>query len=279
MAYPTEILDSKFEQNQVWYLIQWKGYTQPTWEPERHIKHRTDLLDAYHETQTLENLRIGTSGCYLYCRVSKRPLPNAPSLEVQEAAMRKYCEEQDLEVLGVVKEIYSATNMSRLRGLQYLCTCVSSGQHILVYDVSRFSRNVREALNLLEQLKRRNVRVRAVEESIVYGDTASGRNYFRLQLCASEYYTDLISTKVRASISHRRLRGDYIGRAPFGYRLGTVDGRKVLVAHEEEKKVVDRIRRLRRRGVRAIVDCLRDEGVRIRGHLPTVVNVHRILVR
>ena len=75
-------------------------------------------------------------------------------------------------------------NMDKMNGLKYLCNIASRGQTIYVYDISRFSRNTREALNLLENLKEKGVSLFSVTEELGYNSVAS-RNQFRLQLCAN----------------------------------------------------------------------------------------------
>jgi DNA invertase Pin-like site-specific DNA recombinase len=193
---------------------------ETTWEPSEHIEHRTDLINQYRDMVLINQLGMKTGG-YIYCRVSSKEQSKYnnghTSLQVQEQEIRKYCENNDINVIKVVHEVFSARNMDKLSGLQYLCGIASNGQTIYVYDISRFSRNVHHALNLLEDLKNNKISVTSVTENITYG-SATEKNHFRLHLCASTYYSDICSQKVKASIAFRRARGDHIGRTPYGFK-------------------------------------------------------------
>lgn len=284
LCYPKEIIGSKFENNKCYFLVQWHGYKNPTWEPEEHIAHRTDLINAYRDMLLVENLGMKTGG-YIYCRVSSKQQSKYneghTSLDVQEQEILKHCDEKDINVIRVVKEAYSARNMDRLAGLQYLCDIASAGQTIYVYDISRFSRNAHHALNILEALNDRGISVHSVSENITYSN-ASGRNQFRLQLCASTYYSDLCSQKVKASIAFRRARGDHIGRTAYGYTT-EVDEKtniRVKVTSVPEMKVIEYIRQLSgHKNSVAIVTDLIENGITFRGRKPTVSGVERIISR
>ena len=277
--YPEEIIDSKFENNKCYFLVKWRGYKEPTWEPKEHVSHRTDLINSHRDMLLIENLSMKTGG-YIYARVSSKNQSNYDeghtSLDVQEQEIYKYCKNNNINVIRVVKEVYSARNMDKLVGLQYLCDIASSGQTIYVYDISRFSRNVHHALNILEELNDRNISVHSVSENITYSN-ASGRNQFRLQLCASNYFSDLCSQKVNASIAFRRSRGDYIGSTPYGYTT-EVDKKtniRMRVICPSEMKIIEDIRKMSG-SIEDIVTKLIKDGVKSRKRDPTVRGVKRI---
>ena len=248
LCYPIDIIGSKLENNKCYFLVQWHGYKNPTWEPEEHISHRTDLIEEHRNMLLIENLGMKTGG-YIYCRVSSKQQSKYneghTSLYVQEQEISKYCDENDINVISVVHDAYSAKNMDRLVGLQYLCAIASAGQTIYVYNISRFSRNAHHALNILEELNDRKISTHSVSENITYSN-ASGSNQFRLQLCASTYYSDLCSQKVKASIDFRRTRGGHIGSTAYGYTT-EVDEKtniRVKVPSIPEMKIIEDIRHL-----------------------------------
>ena len=134
--------------------------------------------------------------------------------------------------------------MDNMKGLHYLCNIATAGQTIYVYDISRFSRNAHHALNLLEKLNDRNISVHSVKENLTYRDVWS-RNQFRIQLSAANFVSDICSEKVKASISFRRARGDYIGLTPYGFSTSVNKTTRVRskVPNEEEMKVIDLIKK------------------------------------
>jgi DNA invertase Pin-like site-specific DNA recombinase len=281
-AYPQKILDSKFVGNNIWYLIQWKSYRLPTWEPKKNIEHRQDLIEEYRELSMLENLNLDDV-VYIYCRVSSKQqsiISNGnTSLEVQENLCRRYCENKGYRVIKVVKEVYSARNMDKLSGLDYLCDIAVSGQKIIVYDISRFSRNTRQALNILEDLKNKNVSVYSVAEKLSY-DNPAEQHQFRMQLSCSQQYSDMCSLKVSNSVLYRKNIGHSLGPASFGYKHIRDDNNiRKKVVNDEEMKIIERIRLLKNETPKIIVNILIDEDIEIRGRNPTISNVKNIIKR
>ena len=280
MAYPDSILDSKFENNRLYYLVKWKRCKLPTWEPDHNISHRTDLVEAYRDMLILHDLSISEQIGYIYCRVStKTGGIGDTSLDVQEATIRTWCNEQNIKIVKCVHETYTARDMNKLKGLRYLCDIARPGQTIYIYDITRFSRNIHHALNILESLITKNVTIYSVHENIAFDNSSSGRNQFRLQLCASQYYSELISTKVKESIVVRRRRGDYIGRAPFGFKTYVQNGIRMLTSLDSEKQIIDRIRRIKYRHPMYIVRTLKIDKVLFRGKPPSLYLIKRILAR
>lgn len=284
LYYPEEIIDSKFENNNTYYLVKWRGYKTPTWEPSSHIEHRTDLIQKYNDLNLINQLGMKSSG-YIYCRVSSKEQSKYSnghtSLQVQEQEMRKYCEEHNINVIKVVHEVYSARNMNKMKGLQHLCDTASAGQTIYVYDISRFSRNAHHALNILEDLNDRNISVVSITENITYG-SASDRHHFRLQLCETAHFSDIHSQKIKASIAFRRARGDYIGRTPYGFKTDVDEKTQMrsMVQNPEEMKIIERIRSLHpTKSPDVIAFTLLAENVKFRGKSPKSSTVKRIIYR
>jgi DNA invertase Pin-like site-specific DNA recombinase len=279
ITYPDSIIDSKFEHNRLYYLVKWKRYKVPTWEPASNIAHRTDLVQLYRDDLILDDLSISEQVGYIYCRVStKVTREGQTSLAVQEATIRAFCTEQKIKISKCIHESYTARDMNKLKGLQYLCDIARPGQTIYVYDVTRFSRNIHHALHVLDVLVAKNVTIHSVHENITF-DSSSGRNQFRLQLCASQYYSELISTRVKESIVIRRKRGDYIGRAPFGCKTRIQRGKRILVPLESEKRIVDQIRQMKYLHPMTIVHRLKIKHVLLRGKQPSLYIIKRILAQ
>ena len=283
LYYPKKIIDSKFDKNKVFYLVEWKRSNVITWEPEEYIWHREDLIEEYYDMRAIENVSLQTGG-YIYIRVSSKQQSNysegCTSLEVQEQECRKYCEANDINVIKCVREVFSARKMDKMKGLHYLCSIASKGQKIYVYDISRFSRNTVEALNLLDTLEKKGVSIHSVTENLTY-DSYTSRHQFRLQLCAAHYVSDICSEKVRASIAFRRARGDWIGSTAFGYKTVVDEKTRIRskVPNEDEMKIISKIKDNESNTLENIVKILIDDNITFRGNNPTEKNVSRIIYR
>ncbi|MBW0521464.1 hypothetical protein O181_061179 [Austropuccinia psidii MF-1] len=48
----SQILDSKFKRGKLWYLVEWKGFSQDpersTWEPAKNLKNCLELVKNFH---------------------------------------------------------------------------------------------------------------------------------------------------------------------------------------------------------------------------------------
>ena len=283
ICYPLKIIDSKFENNKCYFLVQWKKFKECTWEPEDNIKHREDLIEEYKNIMRIENMNLQNNG-FIYCRVSskKQSLYNKghTSLEVQEKELRDYCASINVNVIKCIKEVYSGRSMDKMKGLHYLCCIASEYQNIYVYDISRFSRNAHHALNILECLNTRNISVYSLKENISYKDVWS-RNQFRIQLSAANFVSDVCCEKVKASISFRRARGDYIGSTPYGFSTSVdeITRIRLKIPNKEEMKVIELICQHDSVGLSSflISEQLNSDKIKYRTRNFTPSNVKRII--
>ena len=43
------IMDSRLHYNRLQYLVKWKGYDAPTWQPATDLEHSSDLVRQFHQ--------------------------------------------------------------------------------------------------------------------------------------------------------------------------------------------------------------------------------------
>ena len=216
------ITGSRFSEKKkcIEYCVKWVGYDEPTWEPESSVEHCVELLDEYKILAMMSSMSTSSNKGYVYARVStaqqNKWQDGHTSLLVQEDACKKKAATEKCTIRETISEVYSAKNMGKMKGLQYILLHARAGDTIFVYDVSRFSRNIQEALCVLDDLAKRNIRVYAVTENIDFSIPAQ-RHQFRIQLCASTHHSEICSAKVKASIERRRIAGHFMGTARYGY--------------------------------------------------------------
>jgi DNA invertase Pin-like site-specific DNA recombinase len=161
----------------------------------------------------------------IYCRISspkqknKRHLniPNGLSLLTQEEICREYCENNKLNIISVVHEVVSAREMRRMKKFHELISEMEPNSFLVVSDISRFSRNMRNALETLEELKRKQINIHAVCNNCSYDDQPLNRFQFRSYLNQAELESDQISARVKRSIKNRKKLGSKIGKTQFGF--------------------------------------------------------------
>ena len=77
----------------------------------------------------------------------------------------------------------------------------------------------------------------------------------------AEWEREVISERTAAALAHKKRNGEHVGSVPYGFYVGE-DGR--LQPHFDELAVIQRMKRMRRRGMstRKIASTLNADGVK-----------------
>lgn len=186
--------------------------------------------------------------CAIYCRVSSLNQSNYmeghTSLETQEQVCRDYANKNGFTVKNVYKDVCSGRDMDKQRSLKKLAKNLYSGNTLIFYEASRFSRNTLQALACLDKLKKKGINIYSVSDECAY-QTNSDKYKFRLLFPKAENESDMISERVKKSVLFRRKRGDHIGNAPFGFEtFVNNNGIRKLRPNKDEQFVVQFICKL-----------------------------------
>lgn len=163
--------------------------------------------------------RYSLKPAVVYLRVSSKKqsdfVKGHTSFNVQKQECLDYANDNEYSVKKLVKETRSARYLYKQRGLLNI---IAKNENItlIVYNVSRLSRNTKEALFLLDKMEEKNITLVSATENLNL-NTSSGRHSFRTLLSSAELESDTIGDRVRRSIEYRRSIGSYIGRAPYGH--------------------------------------------------------------
>ncbi len=116
------------------------------------------------------------SGAVIYCRVSTQEQADNYSLETQRTACMELCERENLQVLAIFSEAESAKTVDRAEFQAMLDFCVSRRKElsaVVVYSISRFSRQTADHLTTRLLLRKLAISLRSVTEPI---DDSPNRN-------------------------------------------------------------------------------------------------------
>lgn len=221
------------------YLIKWVGSRTPTWISEGEFIER-DMLEDFIK---YENNRLNNDlqrRAYIYCRTSKRNSDKEISLYDQERYCLEFAKKHNINIIGVYRDNgVSARDMNNQRALEYITNRIRGGECILVYDVSRFSRSIMQALAKLEFLRKTvHAVVHSCHDGLTWNNIATNRENFRQNLSSAQLFSDVVSEKVKSSIEFRRQRGDHVGHVPYGYKTELKDGVRKLVLNPDEQKII-----------------------------------------
>jgi DNA invertase Pin-like site-specific DNA recombinase len=197
----------------------------------------------------------------VYCRVSsERQKLDGVSLEAQEKLCLEHCTNKGYNVVEIIKETASAKDIANQVKLREVYGMVGVSV-LVVYNVSRFSRNVSQGLHMYQKLRDSAIRLESVMENLtppsslvppsrLNTDTqpfsASSDFVFVSLLNAAEYELKLISQRASLAVRTKRERGFQFGKVPYGMREFR-DDQNVRRFEEEpyEAKVVKFIRAVR----------------------------------
>ena len=200
-----------------------------------------------------------------YIRVSTLgQVQDGESLERQASRIRAYCEAKGLSEPEIIADEGLSGFKNNREGFQKLVSLCESGQVgiVIVYDLSRLSRSVRDTLSFIEDTINKN----GIEFVSLTGDidttTPTGKAFLGITAIFNQLYRDEISYKTKEALKHKNSKGEKTGgTVPFGFEL--VDGVK-LQPQPEEYETLQYMHQLRREGLslRAIVAQLKAEGIR-----------------
>lgn len=184
----------------------------------------------------------------IYERVSTKNQNDAENygrvgMNTQNNTLLKYALDNGLVVKRTVREVHSAYGPGgELKGLLELVDAASKGDCILVYTVSRFSRNVARALELLKKAHAKGAWVYAVSDAV-----SSHEEKFVHLLSDAQKSSELLSKNVRDARARIIQNGGYPNSvAPFGSEVyRDANGIRRLRPSESEQKVIDEIVKLR----------------------------------
>ncbi len=202
---------------------------------------------------------------YGYTRVStEEQAKEGVSLNAQKAKIEAFAILKDLNLVEVITdEGMSGKDIDR-PGLAKLIELVrgKEAEAVIVYKLDRLSRRTRDLLFLIEDVfKKGNSRFFSLTEQIDT-ETAIGKFFLTLMGAMAQMERELIAERTKTTLDYKKELGESLGHIPYGYRR--VAGK--LVRNELEQRVIQKIKRLRRRGksYREIAKLLNEQGVSTR---------------
>ena len=151
----------------------------------------------------------------LYLRVSTTDQTNLN----QELELKKYCENNNIEIFKVYQdEGVSGSKTSRPQ-LDLMLQDMRNGLFdcVIVWKFDRLGRSTAHLLQVLEELKNKNVRLIATTQNI---DTATpmGKFFFVILSGFAEMERELIRERIKSGLARRKAEGFKLGR-----KLGAKD--------------------------------------------------------
>jgi site-specific DNA recombinase len=136
-------------------------------------------------------------------------------------------------------------------------------QAVIVAELDRLTRSVKDLWGLLALFEKRNVAMVWVAES-PDTSTAAGRLAITIMGAVNQWEREAIGERPREALRHKRSKGERVGNVEFGYRLAA-DGR-LVEPDPAEQAAVAAIHTVHAQGstLRGIAAALNRQGHRTR---------------
>ena len=162
------------------------------------------------------------------------------SIEYQRAAIMDYCAQRDIEIVEeYVDEAFTGTNDRRPAFQRMMADVLKKREwdRVLIYDLSRYFRNIFDAINYKDFLVSHNVKLISVTQE--FDDTDEGFLSEMLTHLMNEFQSRKTGKAAHAGMAVKANKAGHCGGIPpLGYDL---DENEKLVVNEKEAEAVQKI--------------------------------------
>ncbi len=154
---------------------------------------------------------------YGYIRVST----DRQSVENQRFEIQRYCENRNIAVSKWIEEQISARKELDKRKLGLLLNKMSSGDILVVSELSRLGRNLMQIMSILHFCMQNEVRILTIKENYELGDNINSKVLAFAFGLSAEIERNLISARTKEALARKKSEGVKLGR-PVGRKSNSL---------------------------------------------------------
>src|SRR5258706_931058 len=178
---------------------------------------------------------------FLYIRVSTdEQAEKGYSQKHQDDRLKQYCAYNNIEIMGVYWEDYSAKTFDRPdfnKMLTHIKKHRNSADLLLFLKWDRFSRNIAEAYAMINQLNKLGVEPQAIEQPLDL-NIPENKIMLAFYLAAPEVENDRRALNVIGGMRRAKKEGRWMATAPKGYKnIRNEQNRPVIVPGDDAKYI------------------------------------------
>jgi len=187
----------------------------------------------------INKVKINDKMAIIYTRVSTSRQQNGTSLDSQTVLCSDYCNLMKFNISSCIKEICSATLMSKQSKLNDIIMN-NSNIHLVILEPSRLSRNLTDFTILLDKCDKKNITLHFVQ-TITSSNNSQDIKKIISNVYDAETESKTLSQRIKRSISFRKQTKSYISPVQsFGF---IVKDKKVCL-NPKEQEVITLINKL-----------------------------------
>jgi len=228
---------------------------------------------------------ISPTNFYVYTRVSsnQQATDSNHGLDSQilicENYLKSIFEFNDQQIESVV-DYYtdigsSYSNPKALHQLNLLFKKLKNDSLILISEISRLGRNVRQVINMLKTIEDKNCWIISVTEGLCFNKSKLMNKQFYQKIIDAERESDLISIRTTNAYKVIKEKGGFIGRAPFGKKKVINNGITTIVDNIDEINIIKLVNELYRKlkSYNIVAEKLNENNIKKRNILWTKYSV------
>lgn len=174
-----------------------------------------------------------------YKRVSDIIQKDGASLDTQDKAITKYCEDNKLKLINIYSDIMSGLSTNNREGFLQLMKDVKNGNFIIVFELSRFARDQQDTINYFRDLVRnRGCTFICLNPPLDSRDSCCDL-MVGIYSTLNENESKRISERVTANMQRLSDEDSLITRPPFGY-VHDSNTRK-FIPDPEQQEVINKL--------------------------------------
>jgi DNA invertase Pin-like site-specific DNA recombinase len=195
-------------------------------------QNNNQIINLNNNQNNNQIMNLNNRETVIYIRCSTKNQSNdfyhSSSIDMQLHNCKIYCKDNNLAIIDIISEIKSARDMKNQTELLNLVN-TNSNINLVVFDVSRFSRNIINGTAIIQQCIDKNIVLHFIKENIL---VKNNRDVvpFTTALVNAQVESDTISYRVLRSVEYRKSLGSQFGKARYGY---TMVRNNNIITHEE----------------------------------------------
>lgn len=154
-----------------------------------------------------------------YVRVSTQYQEDGQSIETQVKRIQSHCDYKGLNLTKIYTDSgISGKNMNR-PALQELMKDMTKGSYVIISDLSRLSRNTKDALNMLEEFKTRGVYFVCLSPDMQFDANPISELIFTILMAVHKLERENVSKHVSMNMQRLSKEEKLRSRPPFGWKF------------------------------------------------------------
>src|SRR4030042_5197772 len=176
-------------------------------------------------------------------RVSSDEQAQGYSLGVQEEALTRYCEKNNISIIQKFCEDHSAKDFNRpefTKFLTYARKHKDQIDYLLITSWDRFSRNITDAFLMIRTLKNLGITVQAIEQQTDMS-IPENKAMLALFLAIPEIDNERRSIKIKGGMQASMKQGRWCMKAPRGYRNARDENNRPVIIPGNDAIYIKRV--------------------------------------